>query len=253
MERGFVFHKHPSGPPDLFNYVWFNAMIGKTNVLDRTSYNALPVWKRGLIHTPSLKGANIQENGSFFKELLDQLQVSSVNLGAPVLIDMFEGDVAYRINGKLDLVSEYVGYIRDHWMTTGLEKKPLLRLNQGQWQAYCTDNLSTTQKLLEIVDILVCAPGCAMPPEWTYLSKVKWFEYFDGLIASETSGIWLESPSSSSGNIPPVNDDPPPNNNPPPNNDLPIITSMTFPTRTTVKGKFGWLGNVDLEIENFFD
>ena len=177
MERGYVNYKHPSGTPDLFNYVWFSAMIGKQNVLNEEDYNALPQWKRGLIHVPSLKGATIQENGSFFKELLDQLQVSAVNLGAPVMIDMFDGDVAYRINGKLDLVFEYVGYINDHWIGTGLAKKPILRLNQGQWDAYVTDNLGIVLGLLDVVDILVCAPGSQFPPKWNRLPEVKWFEY----------------------------------------------------------------------------
>ena len=192
MEKGFVFYKRTTLPPDLYNYVWFNAMVGKLNVLNEFEYNSIPVWKRGLIHTPSLKGATIQENGSFFKELLDQVTLSAVNQGAPVIIDMFEGDVAYRINGKLDLVSEYVGYIAAHW---GLDKKPLLRLNMGQWNAYCADNLKTALGLRQIVDILVVSPNAQFPPEWDHLPEVKWFEYYNGMIAHEESGIWLESPS----------------------------------------------------------
>jgi len=193
MNKGFVLYKRPALPPDSYSYVWFNAMIGKSNVLDETKYNSIPTWKRGLIHTPSLKGASIQENGSFFKELLDQLSVSAVNLGAPVLIDMFEGEVAYRINGKLDLVHEYVGYIKDRW--TGLLKKPLLRLNQGQWNAYCTDNLSTTLGLLGTVDVLVSSPNAEYPPDWEHLLEVKWFEYYQGMIAYDETASWIESPA----------------------------------------------------------
>jgi len=254
MEKGFVFYKRPTLAPDLYNYVWFNAMVGKLNVLNEDGYGSVPAWKRGLIHTPSLKGATIQENGSFFKELLDILQVSSVNLGAPVLIDMFEGDVAYRINGKLDLVAEYVGYIKEHW--TGLEKKPLLRLNQGQWDAYCTDNLSTTLKLLDVVDILVASPNSALPPLWNHLLEVKWFEFYTGIIAHDETGNWLESPANPEVVVDvPVGDEPAgdePSDNEP-TGDI-LISEVNYPTKTTIRGKYNiWTGNVDLEVENFFD
>ena len=100
MEKGYVNYKHPNGTPDLFNYIWFSAMIGKQNVLNEESYSALPEWKRGLIHTPSLKGATIQENGSFFKELEDVSShvvfPASEALGVP-----FPGLPKGTIRGKL--------------------------------------------------------------------------------------------------------------------------------------------------------
>ena len=256
MKKGFMKDLRPTLPPDLYTYVWNKAMIGKSNILNEEFYTSMPEWKRGLIHTPSLKGANIQENGSFFLELLQQLTISAVNRGAPVLIDMFYGDVAYRINGQLDLVFEYVGYIKAHWV--GLEKKPLLRLNQGQWNAYCTDNLKNTLGLLNTVDILVSAPNSEFPPNWNNLSEVKWFEYYSGMIANEDSGIWLESPSlpdTGTPQDPPDDPETPPDDpqNPPDDpQSPPTVISTGFPIRTTIKGKVGWK-NVDLDIENFFE
>ena len=242
MEKGFVYYKRPTLAPDLYNYVWFNAMVGKSNVLNESEYNSLPVWKRGLIHTPSLRGATIQENGSFFRELLDQLTISAVNQGAPVLIDMFEGDVAYRINGQLGLVFEYVGYIHDHW---GVENKPLLRLNQGQWNAYCTDNLKLTLGLLDTVDVLVVSPNAAFPPTWEHLPEVNWFEYYTGIIAHDSTGDWLESPSNPDVIDPPVD---------PPVVDPPVDPPVT-PT-TSLEGwkmKFtGKVGRNDVDVTGEF-
>jgi len=237
MKKGFIKDLRPTLLPDLYTYVWVKAMMGKSSILDEDFYNSISEFKRGLIHVPSLKGASIQENGSFFLELLQQITISAVNLGAPVLIDMFDGDLAYRINGQLDLVVEYVTYIQDHW--DGLEKKPLLRLNQGQWNAYCNDNLSTTLKLMNVVDILVAAPNNKFPPSWNNLSEIKWFEYYTGMIANEDSGIWVESPSNPDVVDPPV-DDP---DEPPTANDTPTTSLEGWQIKFT-----GKVGRNDVDV-----
>jgi len=192
MKKGFMKSLRPTLPADLYGYVWFKAMVGKLNVLNEDEYEKIYSGKRGLVHVPSLKNATIQENGSFFRELLDQLTVSSVNFGAPVMIDMWDGEVGYQIHGQLDTVSEYVRYISEHW---GLSKKPLLRLSKVKWDAYCDDNLLAVKNLMNTVDILVSAPNYKYPPVWDNMTQVNWFEYYTGIIAFDESGTWLESPS----------------------------------------------------------
>lgn len=177
------------------DYFWHVVMDGKDQVgLGVLAAKSVPEYKRGLVFRPSLK-ATLNENGSFMRELIQQFTVSSVNQGAPIIIDMFNTASGYSLYGNFENVRFLVSYIQDHWIAEeGLTVKPLLRLNMATWNKYLTANYSAAVGLLKTVDILAVQFKVSVPSTWKVIGVPKWWEYVDGLIAYDADATWTDSP-----------------------------------------------------------
>jgi hypothetical protein len=191
IKKGFIKDMQPELLEANYDYVWLVAMEGKDRIpgiVDKL--REIPEYKRGIVHRPSLT-ATINENGSFMLELLQEMHISSVNKGAPILIDMFIGN-KYALWNNLESVRQYVSYISDHW--AGLTVKPLLRLNTATWNKYINTFYPIAIGMLDTVDILAVQPDVSTPYALGAVETLKWWEYTEGIIAYDETGEWLDSP-----------------------------------------------------------
>ena len=198
VKKGFIAEVKTDLLTANYDYCWRVVMDGKTSIgASVDAYKELPIYKRGLVHRPSLV-ATIDENGSFFLELLQQVQVSAVNQGAPIIIDMFNTPSKYTLKNNLENVRLYVSYICDHWMKEqGLTVKPLLRLNMATWNSYLSTNYAIAVGLLDTIDILAVQWGVEKPDEWKIIGTPKWWEYENGMVAYDADATWVDSPVAS--------------------------------------------------------
>jgi hypothetical protein len=202
-KKGYVENKVSTGNPNTVDYVWIECIKGDQYINGhRDKWNALPADKRGIVHKVYLDAEPKagDRNGSKLHELISDLQLSSVNLGAPLIVDIF--DFKGGAQFALADINYYFKYLVDH--NINFSKKPLIRIQIGNWETWYRDHQPEAEKLLTYADVLL-VQWSNVPDTLTKIGKPKWQEYANGLIRYDSTAQWLVDPV-----IPPVDPDPDP-------------------------------------------
>jgi hypothetical protein len=238
MKKGYIENKVSNGNPNVVDYVWIECVRGDQYINGhRVKWDSLPADKRGIVHKIYLdtQPKSVDRNASKLHELISDLHLSNVNVGAPLIVDIF--DFSGGAQFALADINYYFKYLADH--NIEFAKKPLIRVQIGNWESWHRDHQPEAEKLMGYADILL-VQWSAVPDTLTKIGKPKWQEYANGLIKHDPTQQWIiETP-------PPVDPEPPVDPDPDPE------TTVSVPKKWKVNLQFSfWIfsGTVSGTIE----